>query len=189
MPIALHLGTCVDNRRMTMSRTVRGCGCALVCLLTACNPSYNWREVRLDNAVGALLPCQPDTALRPIELLGHRVTMEMKGCEAGAGMFVLARVQLDDPAQTRAAAEHWKAAVLAHLRADEGVVQAPADQSAVTGWAPLRLTASGRQPAGEPVNVQALWIARGATLYHGAIYYRALPQDVVDMFFAELATP
>jgi len=67
----------------------------LSCLLLACAPQLNWREVPLGRLT-TLLPCKPDNASRSVVLDGTTVTMEMAGCEVGGAIFAISRVQGHD---------------------------------------------------------------------------------------------
>lgn len=92
---------------------------ASLCLLVqaACTPTFNWREVSLEQAgATALLPCKPDRAERAVQLAGQTLQMRMAGCEAGGAMFTLAWVHMmptsQEPlaVQMNAVAAEWKAA-------------------------------------------------------------------------------
>jgi hypothetical protein len=78
--------------------------------VSACTPSFNWRDVSFDQAgVSALLPCKPDRGTRPVQLAGQQVHMNMMGCEAGGAMFTVAMVQVPLAASASALAAEWKA--------------------------------------------------------------------------------
>ena len=52
---------------------------ALLCAaaLTACSPTFNWREVRAEGAgLKAVLPCKPDKSERTVPMAGHDVSLE-----------------------------------------------------------------------------------------------------------------
>jgi hypothetical protein len=79
-------------------------------LLSACTPSFNWREVSFEQAnAKALLPCKPDRGSRPVKLAGQEVMMHMAGCESGGAMFAVALVEVKDAQQLKSVAEDWKA--------------------------------------------------------------------------------
>ncbi|MDO8373390.1 MAG: hypothetical protein Q7T39_15795, partial [Polaromonas sp.] len=80
----------------------------LLLLLTACNPVFNWREVRPDNtALSLLLPCKPDKAQRSVPLGGRPTELAMLGCDAGDATFAVAVATLDDAAQAAAVLAGW----------------------------------------------------------------------------------
>ena len=59
--------------------------------LAACNPTFNWRDVRPEGtALSLLLPCKPDMAEKKV-LLGERpVAMRLLGCDVGDTTFAIA---------------------------------------------------------------------------------------------------
>ncbi|NJS35800.1 MAG: hypothetical protein HC765_04135 [Brachymonas sp.] len=95
----------------TIVQCVGFAACALQ--LMACTPTFNWREVSLEqagtsSAVSALLPCKPDRGTRAVQLAGQSVQMSMAGCEAGGAMFTVAFVKVQQAAQLQAVATDWK---------------------------------------------------------------------------------
>jgi hypothetical protein len=84
---------------------------AIVCLLAACTPTFNWREVGFDGLpVTALLPCKPDRGTRQVPIAGQPRAMTMAGCESGGALFTVAVVNMDDTAQVAAAQAELQAA-------------------------------------------------------------------------------
>ena len=80
------------------------------CLLVACSPTFNWREVALDNApVTVLLPCKPDHASRMVPLAGATRLMAMVGCEAGGATFTVAVIDVGDEQKVSAATQELRA--------------------------------------------------------------------------------
>jgi hypothetical protein len=78
--------------------------------MTACTPSFNWREVSFEQAdAKALLPCKPDRGSRPVKLAGQDVMMYMAGCESGGAMFTVALVEVKEAQQLKTIADDWKA--------------------------------------------------------------------------------
>lgn len=83
---------------------------AVLAALGACTPTFNWREVSLEQAgVSALMPCKPDRGTRAVQLAGQSVQMSMAGCEAGGAMFTVAFVQVPQAAQLSSVAAEWRA--------------------------------------------------------------------------------
>ena len=77
--------------------------------VTACSPTLNWREVRLDAGVSLLLPCKPDKAQKQVPLGPQPTTLNMLGCEAGGSTFAVAVAELSDPAQVAEVLSQWQA--------------------------------------------------------------------------------
>ena len=83
---------------------------AILVGLSACTPTFNWREVRFDQAgVTALLPCKPDRAVRVVQLAGQQVSTNMAGCEAGGAMFTAALFEVPTGAAMTAVERELKA--------------------------------------------------------------------------------
>ena len=59
-------------------------------LLVACSPALNWRTTQLKDApLQVLLPCDPQTASRPVELGLGQVQMSVLGCEAQGATYAV----------------------------------------------------------------------------------------------------
>lgn len=170
----------------------------LAACLGACSPALNWRSVALaDLGLRASLPCKPERLQRGIELAGTPVQVQMVGCSADGATFAMACAALVDPAQTAGALTHWRAAVLAGLRAPPaGHSGAAEDRPFVPAGAlavpqSVRTRAQGRQPGGAAVAMQGVWFARlqGAQVRvcHAGVYSPQPRADVADAFFAALA--
>jgi hypothetical protein len=70
---------------------------ALVMLLAACTPAFNWREVMLDQESARIqLPEKPSVMERDIILDGLKVKMYMKGALVNETAFTAALVNLPD---------------------------------------------------------------------------------------------
>jgi hypothetical protein len=68
---------------------------ALVILLTACSPKFDWRQARLDaHGVIALLPGKPALLERSINLAGSTVKMSMMGAKVDDLSFTVAAAPL-----------------------------------------------------------------------------------------------
>ncbi|MDF1485862.1 hypothetical protein PY257_11835 [Ramlibacter sp. H39-3-26] len=165
---------------------------AAIVLLAACNPTLNWRDVRLDDgALTAALPCKPDQAVRDMQAGAAPVSVHMAGCDAGGATYAVAYTALSDAAQVALVLERWRAAALARLGAqapDASVSFAPLGALALPGS--VRITASGHRPQGAATTLHAAWFA--ATV-HGAVHvYQAVvladaPRpEAADAFFSGL---
>lgn len=160
-------------------------------LLTACNPSLNWREVQQkDASLLALMPCKPVSASRNVNLGGQDVEMSLNSCDAGDATFVVGTVTLPT-ADTAVALDHWKQAVLANIAAPR---QNPADKVVsinVPGLpAPQSLlTTHGKRSDGSAIQVSGLWFSRESKLFHAAIYADTVSPDMSEPFFNGLKLP
>jgi hypothetical protein len=89
---------------------------AAVLTLSACNPTYNWREVRgVDAPYNITLPAKPASASRPINLDGTQVTMAMTAAEVNDVTFAVGAIELPDPAKAQAALNTMKTALVKNI--------------------------------------------------------------------------
>jgi len=165
----------------------------LVLLLTACSPTFNWRELR-DDAVSlqAIMPCKPDRAEREVPLGGTPLTLHMHSCEAGGLTFAVAWARLPDAAQAIAALQPWRQATLATLRIDAAKASDPALAwpARVPGAGEVQsLQADGLGPNGQATQVRAVYFAQASTVYQAAIYGQRIPDAVAGSFFEALRLP
>jgi hypothetical protein len=157
-------------------------------LLAACNPVFNWREVRSpDSALVALLPCKPDKASRPVTLDGQSMQLQMMGCEAGGATFAVSHATLADPSRANEVLVQWRLATLANMGA-----AAPRDASFVPkGASPVaasvQTVAVGRRADGLPVLAHAAWFAKGTEVFHAVVYADKLDPEVAESCFSGLA--
>jgi hypothetical protein len=180
----------------TLRRRLRPLVVALSALLSlsACNPTFNWRQLRPDGApLQALMPCKPETATRRVPLDGGAPTeLHMHSCEAGGLTFAVAWAELGDAARVPDALSGWRRASLGAVRVDPASADDPATawNAAVPGATAVQgLTAHGSNHAGQPVQVRAVHFARGTQVYQAAVYGPALNDEVTVAFFDGLKLP
>lgn len=156
-------------------------------VLSACSPTFNWREVRLDaSPLVALLPCKPDMGARVIPLGGEAVELHMAGCEAGGAMFAVAYADLKSPDQVGLALSQWKAATLSNMHAPTSTAQPFLPRGATLLPQSEQVVATGRRPDGSAVVAQAVWFASGARVFHAVVYADKPSPEVVQTFFSGL---
>ena len=96
-------------RSTTIALTV-----CLTTLLAACNPTFNWREVSLqDDHAKILMPGKPDGLERSIVLDTFPVKMTMQGVKINETTFTVANAVLPD--QTTATADRAVAAMRSQM--------------------------------------------------------------------------
>ena len=165
----------------------------LVVVLSACSPTFNWREARLEaTPLQALLPCKPETAQRSVPLAGSPTELHLLACETGGLQFALAWAEVAAPAQVPQALATWRIASLQSI----GVRLAPGDEAS-TAWAAsvpgatqtLGVQASGQNPAGGVVQTRAVYFAQGTQVFQAAVYGERLPAEALDAFFSGLRLP
>lgn len=163
------------------------CAAVLMLSASACSPTFNWREWRVDGTpLLALLPCKPESASRPVPLGGAGMApteLHMHSCEAGELRFAVAWADAGEPAQVAPALAAWRQASLQAIRAtgtDWSVALAGAD--AVQG-----VQAQGSDAQGRAVQTRALYFARGQQVFQAAVYGQRLSDEVLDTFFGGLS--
>jgi len=173
-----------------LSHSSRAAGLAALLAVSACSPTFNWRELRLDGTpLQALLPCKPESATRAVPLDGTPTELHMHSCEAGGLRFAVAWADVGDVAQVPVALAAWRSASLQAIR----VVPPPVDDSS-TQWgvtvagapAVQGVSAQGQDPQGQPVQTRAAYFAQGTQVYQAAVYGAKLSDEAVDGFFAGL---
>jgi len=115
--------------------------CALA--LGACDPKFNWREVKGKNPpFTVLLPAKPASLTRPINLDGLKVDMTMTAAEVDGVSFAVGAVQLADAAQAQAAARAMQTAMVNNFHGTAKPLERATD--------PMDIEASGTPAAGAP---------------------------------------
>lgn len=160
----------------------------LLLLIAACNPVFNWREVRPDNtALTVLLPCKPDQAQRSVPLGGRPTELAMLGCDAGDATFAVAVATLDDAAQAAAVLAGWQTATLANLKAAGGGQTGPLKLPGADALPPAVLVrASGQRTDGRAVQSQAAYFSQGRQVFQAVIYADKMDAEVAETFFSSL---
>lgn len=163
-------------------------------LLAGCNPTLNWRQVRIGaTELQALLPCKPDQGSRTVTLAGQEVALEMIGCEAGSALFAISHVELSDSSRVAEVQAGWQAAMLATMGLQEPGAPVQRSAFALKGAAAMppavRLSAQGQRPDGRAVTAQAVWFSQGRHLYHAVVYADRLGPEVTEPFFSGLELP
>jgi len=183
-------------------------GAALLVLapLAACSPRLDWRQVAVEGTpLRVLLPCDPQSATRPVELgqgMGT-VQMSMMGCDADASTYAVSHFLVSEPSRAAEMLSYWQAAVLGQMNPGApGQAPAGAKQLRSREDGPflpagalnlpqsLRTTFEGVGPQGWKLTAHGVWFARmepaGARLYHAVIYSDKPRTDEANNFFASL---
>ena len=172
-------------------------------LLSACNPTLNWRETRIkDTGLVAMLPCKPDEGARVVSLGGRDVSLNMTGCDAGGATFAVAHATLEPASAAPAVLAQWRAATLANMGAlSSREVPLGAMPSAMPGATPssmpgtalkdgsnslILVTAQGRRKDGSAVAMQGAWFAKDAQVFHAVVYAERISPEVTEAFFSGL---
>jgi len=154
--------------------------------LTACNPAFNWRDVRPDGTQLALLmPCKPDAGQRMVPMAGQLTALNMLSCDAGGVTFAIAAAEVKDATQVPAALAQWQSATLVNMKAASNTpgVAFKLPGSASGG---VLVKATGQRANGQVVSSQAVYFAQGAQVFQAVIYADRVSPDVAETFFSGL---
>ncbi len=167
---------------------------AALLALAACNPTFNWREVRPDNTgLSLLLPCKPDKAEKSVPLGGQPVALRMLGCDTGGATFAVAVADIVDASKAEAVLAQWQALTLVNMKAGPVGLGAGATQVSsfrppgmATGTPPLLVKAEGQRADGRAVAGQAAYFSRGSQLFQVVLYADVMNAEVAETFFSSL---
>ncbi len=171
---------------------------ALIAVVTACSPVFNWREVGLgDSGLTALLPCKPDRATRDVGLGGDQVALQMAGCEAGGATFTMAYAVASDATQATAWMAAWKTGMTRRLQAPTPVETVINVRGAAAVPASLQWIADGRDATGQPVPARVWWFTQAAKsgesaqvlLYQATVLGQPVEAEAATTFFESLHLP
>ncbi len=157
-------------------------------LLSACNPAFNWRDVRPEGtALAALMPCKPDQAKRTVPLGGRMTELTLLGCDAGGATFAIAVASVGDASQTAAALAGWQTATLANIQATGKAQSSPLKlPGAAEQPGPVLVAATGQRADGRAVQSHAAYFAHGAQVFQAVVYADKPAPDVLETFFSGL---
>lgn len=169
-----------------------GIAAALVAVLGACAPAWNWRELPLANGVARVnLACKPTAQTRDVTLSGRAgpLAMTLWTCEHAGVTQAVALADVGDPAQVPSTLRLWREATLHNLGA-----QAPPQR---LDWAVHLATPQpeagrwlfdGQRSDGTALHVQTALASRGTwVLQTTLISPEPLPPAVLQGFFEGVA--
>jgi hypothetical protein len=162
------------------------CGLVTLACLTACNPTFNWRDVRPDGTQLALLmPCKPDAAQKIVPMAGQPTALTLLSCDAGGVTFAIAVADLKNAEKVSATLAQWQSATLANMKAESAkpgtVFKLPGLASAG-----VLVKATGQRANGQVVGSQAAYFAQGSQVFQAVMYADKVPLDVAETFFLGL---
>lgn len=161
--------------------------CAVLALasLAACNPTFNWRDVRFESTrLALLMPCKPDKAMRIVPMAGQPTDLNLLSCDAGGVTFTVAVADVKDAAKAEAALTQWQNATLAHIKAPPA--RGAAFQLPGLASAGVLVKATGQRASGQAVASQAAYFAQGSQVFQVVLYADKIAPDVAETFFSGL---
>jgi hypothetical protein len=159
--------------------------CAAALTLSACNPTYNWREVRgVDASYTITLPAKPSSHARPVNLGGTQVTMTMTAAEVEGVTFAVGSAVLPDAAQAQQALGAMKTALVNNIGGtvrQEKISGPPAAPTEITIEA---VGTPGANTSGQPRLLFARFIAKDTRAYQVIVLgkEKAVTREAVDTF-------
>ena len=155
-------------------------------ILTACNPTFNWRDVRPDGSrLALLMPCKPDKAQKAVSMAGQATDLMVLSCDSGGATFGVAIADVKDAATATAALTQWQSATLANMKAAADTPRVAIKLAGLTNSGVL-VKATGQRANGQAVSSQAAYFAQGATVFQAVMYADTIAPDVADTFFSGL---
>jgi hypothetical protein len=155
--------------------------------LTACSPTFDWREVRpAGSSLTLLMPCRPDAHERAVTLAGRRVQLSLHVCTAGELTWGLAWADVGEPAQVRVALSELGDAAAANIDAKERQAVPLQVPGATPGDRSERLELSGALGDGRNVNMQVALFARGTHVFQATAIGPRVTAEAGETFFASL---
>ena len=159
----------------------------LVVALSACAPTFNWRELPIGaTALTAVFPCKPELVSRTLPLAQVQRAVEMRSCDAGGVTFAIAHAELPDPAQAPQVLADWRASTLAGLGADPASVSAqpPGGLPPLPQMQVLRAARAGG--AAPPAHLTGVWFASNRAVFAAFVMAPVIPAEAAEPFFAGL---
>lgn len=161
--------------------------CAAIALtaLAACNPTFNWRDVRFENAgLALLMPCKPDKAQRTVPMAGQQTELNLLSCDAGGVTFAVTVADVKDASKVTGVQVQWQSVWLANIKAQPSAGTALKLPGLPGGGVIMKAT--GQRANGQAVSSQAAYFAQGAQVFQAVMYADTIAPDVADTFFSGL---
>jgi len=156
-------------------------------LLSACSPTFDWREARLEGStLVAMFPCRPDRHVRPIELDGQRTTMQMAVCATGGATFAVSVIEVGDPARAAIAQQRLRRLAVSNVGGDAPQAVPWRIAGATPDSETTRLSTRGRLPDGAAVVEHAAFFTQGLKVYQASVIGAAPDPEALETFFAGL---
>lgn len=170
------------RRRLALALPV-----CIVGVLSACAPTFNWRELPIGStALTALFPCKPQTVTRTVPIANEARDLAMRSCDAGGVTFAVAHAVLADPAQAPLVLAAWRASTLAGVRSDPGSVSSEPPKG-LPALPQLQVLRAGRAGGdAQAVSLLGVWFAKGGDVFAVFMMAPEIPADAAESFFAGL---
>jgi hypothetical protein len=157
-------------------------------LLSACNPTYNWRDYASPDApYRVMFPAKPASFTRTIDLDGMQVSMTMTAAEVDGTTFAVGTAEAPDDARARAALPAMMQALTRNIGASGAQAKARADANGKAA-SDLDVTGASR---GTPVRLVGHFEARGKRFYQVIVLGKAnaVPPEQIEQFLTSFTLP
>lgn len=166
---------------------MRSLTCALLVLgsLAACNPTFNWRDVRPDGTrLALLMPCKPDKAQRTVYMAGQPTELNLLSCDTGGVTFAVSVADVQVTAKTPDVLTQWQSATLTNIKAPPTPGTGFKLPGSTSGTVIVKVT--GQRATGQAVTSHAAYFAQGSQVFQAVMYADKIPPDVAETFFSGL---
>ncbi len=154
-------------------------------VLTACNPTFNWRDVRPEGTrLALLMPCKPDKAQRTVPMAGQPTEINLLSCDAGGATFAVSVADVQETSKVAAALAQWQSATLANIKAVPGQEAALKLPGLASGA--VMVKATGQRANGQTITSQAAYFAQDSRIFQAVMYADNVAPEVADTFFTGL---
>jgi len=161
------------------------CALAAVVTLSACNPTYNWRDYTSPDAhYRVTFPARPASATRSVDLDGMRVSMTMTAAEVDGATFAVGAAEAPDAAHARAALAAMQTALLRNI----GAAGSGSASASAGGRDVIDVAASG-SAGGKPMRLAGHFEARGTRFYQVIVIARdkTVPPEQIEQFLTSFS--
>jgi hypothetical protein len=153
--------------------------------LSACNPTYNWREVRGSGApYSVMLPAKPALFTRPINIGGEQTSMTMTAAEVNDVTFAVGTAELSDAAKAQSALNAMKTALLKNIGGTVRQEKLSGPAAAPTEIAIEAVGTPGADTDDEQRLLFARFVAKDKRVYQVIVLGKenAISREAVDTF-------
>ena len=152
--------------------------------LAACNPTFNWRDVRpYGTQLALLMPCKPDKAQKTVPMAGQPTELMLLSCDAGGVTFAVTVADVKDVSKVAVTLAQWQNATLANIKAAPTTPGVPFKLAGSASGAVI-VKAIGQRANGQAVSSQAAYFAQGSQVFQAVMYADKISPDVAETFFS-----
>lgn len=138
--------------------------------LSACSPTYNWRELMAEGDLAVWMPCKPQQISREARLGGGLVLpMTMLACEAGGQSWAISNASVTGPAQLAGVQQALNEALAANLSTQLGRAQVPKAPGLAAAHELRHYELHGRRPDGTAVTIDLWSFVRSTQVYQASV--------------------